>query len=211
VFYISIHLELEIILVFPCITENTWSLKPWQVSNCHGRACSARSAVHCGEPYSPQCSSSPPVSVLCTKLAITVRRREETDLCEIFVILGFMSSAPSVVKVCMCSAHKSGYRFGYGYWRYSSMHWQFCSQFRVRGSGLRGREISCLCRSITQAVSRPLPIAAARVRALVRSCGICGGQSDTVADFLRELQFPPAYSHSTNLSTIIIYHLGLLQ
>jgi hypothetical protein len=41
-----------------------------------------------------------------------------------------------------------------------------------------------------QAVSRWLPTAAARVRARVRSCGICGGQSDTGADFLRVLRFP---------------------
>jgi hypothetical protein len=46
------------------------------------------------------------------------------------------------------------------------------------------------CRVITQAVSRWLPTAAARVRALVKSCGICGGQSGTGADFLRVLRFP---------------------
>jgi hypothetical protein len=38
--------------------------------------------------------------------------------------------------------------------------------------------------AIAQAVSRWLPTAAARVRARVRSCGICGGQSGTRAGFL---------------------------
>jgi hypothetical protein len=45
-------------------------------------------------------------------------------------------------------------------------------------------------RAIAQAVSRRLPTAAARVRARVRSCGICGGQSGTGAGFLRVLRFP---------------------
>jgi hypothetical protein len=59
-------------------------------------------------------------------------------------------------------------------------------------------------RAIAQAVSRRLPNAAARVRAPVRLCGICGGQSGTVAGFLRGLQFtlpiliPPTTSHSSS-------------
>jgi hypothetical protein len=40
------------------------------------------------------------------------------------------------------------------------------------------------------AVSRRLLTAAARIRAQVCSCGIYGGQSGTVAGFLRVLQFP---------------------
>jgi hypothetical protein len=43
---------------------------------------------------------------------------------------------------------------------------------------------------MAQAVSRWLPTAAARVRAWVWSCGICGGQSGAGAGFLRVLQFP---------------------
>jgi hypothetical protein len=45
-------------------------------------------------------------------------------------------------------------------------------------------------RGIAQAVSRWLPIAEARVRSQVRSCGICGRQSGTEAGFLRVLRFP---------------------
>jgi hypothetical protein len=45
-------------------------------------------------------------------------------------------------------------------------------------------------RAIAQAVSRWLPTAAARVRARVWSSGICGGQSDAGAGFLRVLRFP---------------------
>jgi hypothetical protein len=44
-------------------------------------------------------------------------------------------------------------------------------------------------RAVTEAVSRWLPTAPARVR--VRpTCGVCGGQSGTGAGFLRVLPFP---------------------
>jgi hypothetical protein len=45
-------------------------------------------------------------------------------------------------------------------------------------------------RATAQAVSRWLPTAAARVRALVSSSGIYGGQSGSGAGFLRVLRFP---------------------
>jgi hypothetical protein len=45
-------------------------------------------------------------------------------------------------------------------------------------------------RAVAEAVSRWLPTAAARVRARVWSCGICGGQSGAGAGFLRVLRFP---------------------
>jgi hypothetical protein len=47
-----------------------------------------------------------------------------------------------------------------------------------------------LGRAITQAISRWLPTVAARVRARIWYCGICGGQSGTGAGFLRILRFP---------------------
>jgi hypothetical protein len=52
------------------------------------------------------------------------------------------------------------------------------------------RDVEVDGRAIAKAVSRRLPTAAARVRARVRSCGICGGQSGTVAGFLRVFRFP---------------------
>jgi hypothetical protein len=45
-------------------------------------------------------------------------------------------------------------------------------------------------RAVAQAVSRSLPTAAARVRARLWLCGICGGQSGAGAGFLRVLRFP---------------------
>jgi ribosomal protein S14 len=44
-------------------------------------------------------------------------------------------------------------------------------------------------RAMAQAVSRRLPNTAARVRARVRSCEICGAQSGTAARFLRVFRF----------------------
>jgi hypothetical protein len=45
-------------------------------------------------------------------------------------------------------------------------------------------------RAIAQSVGRWLPIAAARVRARVWSCLICGGQSGSGVGFLRYLRYP---------------------
>jgi hypothetical protein len=47
-----------------------------------------------------------------------------------------------------------------------------------------------LGRAIAQAVSHWFPTAAARVRARVWSCAICGGQSGAGVGFLRVLRFP---------------------
>jgi hypothetical protein len=44
--------------------------------------------------------------------------------------------------------------------------------------------------AIPQAVSRWISTAAARVRAQVRACGICRGQSSAAAGFIRVLRFP---------------------
>jgi hypothetical protein len=70
-----------------------------------------------------------------------------------------------------------------------------------------------LGRAITQAVSSLLPTAAARVRAQVKSCGICGGQSGVWGRFSPSTSVSPANHHSTNFfSTITItYHPGLVQ
>jgi hypothetical protein len=50
--------------------------------------------------------------------------------------------------------------------------------------------IFLLGRAIAEVVSRWLPTAAARIQSRVWSSGICGGQSDLGAGFLRVLQFP---------------------
>jgi hypothetical protein len=59
-------------------------------------------------------------------------------------------------------------------------------------------------------LSHWFPIAAAIVRYHAKSCGICGEQSGTRAGFFQEIQFP-ANSHSTDCSTLIIYHPGLVK
>jgi hypothetical protein len=64
-----------------------------------------------------------------------------------------------------------------------------------------------LGRAVAQAVSPWLPTVAARVRVRA-ACGVCSGQSGTVAGFLRALRFPlpiiPPISPSHN-------HPGLAQ
>jgi hypothetical protein len=45
-------------------------------------------------------------------------------------------------------------------------------------------------RAIAQAVSHRLPTAATQIQSQVRSCGICGEQNGTGADFLRVLRLP---------------------
>jgi hypothetical protein len=61
--------------------------------------------------------------------------------------------------------------------------------------------------AIPQAVSRRLPTTVARARSLVRSCGNCGGQSVSVAGFLRALSSPlsiiapPTAPHSSVILT----------
>jgi hypothetical protein len=63
-------------------------------------------------------------------------------------------------------------------------------------------------RAIAQAVSRRLPTPAARVRARVSSCRICGGQSGAGAGLLRVLRLPlpilipPTAPHSSGAGTI---------
>jgi hypothetical protein len=65
-------------------------------------------------------------------------------------------------------------------------------------------------RAISQAVSRRLHTAAARVRAQVKSRGICGGQSGNEAGFIRVLRFPLSILIPPT-ATHIIYRPGLVQ
>jgi hypothetical protein len=77
-----------------------------------------------------------------------------------------------------------------------------CGQFLGQ---LNNHQLQLVGRAIAQAVSRRLPTAMARVRAQVKSCGICGGQSGTEAGFLRALRFPlpillpPTAPHSSSI------------
>jgi hypothetical protein len=71
----------------------------------------------------------------------------------------------------------------------SILWWQHCTDLRAEQRRTRGLTLS-QGRAIAQAVSRWLPTAAARVRARVWSCRICGGQSGAEAGFLRVLRFP---------------------
>jgi hypothetical protein len=48
-------------------------------------------------------------------------------------------------------------------------------------------------------------VVSSRVRAQVRSCGICGGQTDIEAGFLRVLRFPLQILISPKCSTLIIW------
>jgi hypothetical protein len=65
-------------------------------------------------------------------------------------------------------------------------------------------------RAVALEVSGWLPTAAARVRKEVRLCRICGGHSGTGAGFLTSTPVSPA-THSTDCSTLIIHHQGLVQ
>jgi hypothetical protein len=60
----------------------------------------------------------------------------------------------------------------------------------VMAAALLSVNVSLRSKADSHAVSRRLPITAARVRAQIRSCGICGGQSGTGAGFLRILILP---------------------
>jgi hypothetical protein len=59
----------------------------------------------------------------------------------------------------------------------------------LKGSATKVLVRSSSGRAISQAVSRRLPTATARVRSQVKSCGIYGAQSGTGAGFLRVLLF----------------------
>jgi hypothetical protein len=59
-------------------------------------------------------------------------------------------------------------------------------------------------RAVAQAFSRWLPTAAVCVRAQVKSCGSCGGQNDTGADFL--FGFPCQFHRLLHT-----HHSGLVQ
>jgi hypothetical protein len=88
---------------------------------------------------------------------------------------------------------------------------QFCA-LTVIGRSVtemtKGQVARTTGRAIGKDVNRRLPTVAARVRAQVRSCGICGGQS---GKFYESTSVSPVNSHSIDCSTLIIYHPGLVQ
>jgi hypothetical protein len=73
----------------------------------------------------------------------------------------------------------------------------------VRGAEVASKRLAG--GAVTQALSRRFPTAAARVRAHVSSCGLCGGQSVTGAGFLQVILFPlpilipPTALHSSSI------------
>jgi hypothetical protein len=69
---------------------------------------------------------------------------------------------------------------------HADVRWSVGMAQHILNLGIRWTGMVSFMPQPTQAVSRRLPSAAARVRDRVRSCGICG----TGADFLRVLWFP---------------------
>jgi hypothetical protein len=65
--------------------------------------------------------------------------------------------------------------------------------------------------AITQEISRRLPTAVALVWVQVRSCGILWWKMWCWERFCLRTSVSPASSHSTECSTLIIYHLRLVQ
>jgi hypothetical protein len=66
----------------------------------------------------------------------------------------------------------------------------FCSDTNYKQNGhLKFPKVYGMSCAIAQAVIRRFPTAAPRVRTQIRLCGICGGQSCTMAGFLRVLRF----------------------
>jgi hypothetical protein len=95
--------------------------------------------------------------------------------------------------------------------KYSVGFYNYAKYDDVKVSLLYNVQITIPSRAIAQAVNRRLPTAAARVRAQVRSCGICGGQSGTRAGFLRVLRFPqpiripPTTPHASSIIRVWYY------
>jgi hypothetical protein len=73
-----------------------------------------------------------------------------------------------------------------------------------------GRNVSRLSRGQAEFVHACHAVRV-RVRARVRSCGICGGQSDTGAGFLRVLRFPLPLIPSTAAHSVIIHQPWRVQ
>jgi hypothetical protein len=67
--------------------------------------------------------------------------------------------------------------------------------------------ILLLGRDVAEAVSRRLPTAMVRVRTRLKSCEICGVESDTAAGFLRVLWLLLPFIHSSNCTTISTIYL----
>jgi hypothetical protein len=66
-------------------------------------------------------------------------------------------------------------------------------------------------RAIAHAVCRRIPTAAARVLSQVRSWGIFGWTKWHCGRFSPSISVSPTNSHSTDCSTFVIYHPGLVQ
>jgi hypothetical protein len=90
----------------------------------------------------------------------------------------------NIICNCMVSSHPK-YLLEEHYHGSSSPTLRRLSRTRVIWLRVGAAHKTILGGAIAQAVSRWLPTAAARVRARVRSRGICGGQSSTEEGFVR--------------------------
>jgi hypothetical protein len=89
-----------------------------------------------------------------------------------------------VLGRCICASHAAEHEHKTDLVRHKSfMLWHSITLTLLHLECYKGR-------AVARAISHWLITATARIRALVRSCGICGGQSDTEGGLLRVRRVP---------------------
>jgi hypothetical protein len=185
--------------------------------------------LHTTPAHRSSCSSASTVSFLCLRISLvyakTLLHSEHRDSLSTVVVYAaarqcFMSNwtssrSPTIAYGCFPSdVGDNGVNGNIWQWESGLDKWILtCLKYIGKCDPVEGgtywRDIwRRKSRTVTQAVSRRLPTAAARVRVLVRSYGICGGHSNTAADFFRVLRFPlpirilPIAPHSSSASSL---------